>query len=163
MKNRNKEIILIGIGNELRKDDGVGIVIVRELKKRVPNGISFYEFHDDSMDIMEQWKGYHTAYIFDATSSGVKPGTIYRFLIPKDKLHKNIFGISTHTLNISDTIELARILNCLPKQIILYGIEGEIFEQGKGLSSTVNKAAQEVIQEVQKEITTPSIPISGLV
>ena len=146
--------LLEGIGNEYRKDDGVGIYIIRELKKNILDSVTFLEFQGNELDLLQCWQGYPKVYIFDALVSGSTAGTLYRFTIPGEVLPTHLFGRSTHRYNLAECVELARVLNMLPNELMVYGIEGLDFAQGQGLSAPVEKTAQQVIQELQHQLVS---------
>ncbi|MFQ5729165.1 MAG: hydrogenase maturation protease [Waddliaceae bacterium] len=139
---------LIGIGNEFRRDDGAGPFIIRELKKRSFSNAALFEHGGEGVDLLELWKGFDTVILFDAVSSGKKPGKIFRIEIPPQTIPKDLYCYSTHSFSVAEGIELAKTLNLLPKQVILYGIEGKTFEAGIGLSPEVQQSCQSIIEEI---------------
>lgn len=145
-----KDTILIGIGNDFRSDDGVGLHIARRLRESGISGITILENTRDAMDLLEQWKGYRTAVLFDAVSSGKDPGTVHRFEIPPQEVPRSTFLCSTHAWNLADTIELARSLQQVPEKIVIFGIEGKIFEMGRELSREVQSAAEKIVKRVKE-------------
>jgi len=149
-----KRILVVSVGNEFRRDDGAGSFILREIRKSASSDVCFVEHRGEGVGLIEQWKGFDTALLFDAVSSGAKPGTVYRFEIPKETLPKNVFHCSTHALSIVDVIALAKTLDRIPKRLIIYGIEGKSFEMGPGLSAEVRDAAQKVIKRAAGEIAS---------
>jgi len=148
------KVLVVSVGNEFRRDDGVGSFILREIKKESCPGVSFLEHRGEGVDLIEQWKSFDTTILFDAVSSGAQPGTVHRFEIPKDTLPKSVFCCSTHAFSIADVIALAKTLDQLPKHLIVYGVEGKSFETGPGLSAEIQDAAKKVIAQVLKEIIT---------
>ena len=148
----NPNILLIGVGNEYRRDDGVGRWIARALKaKQLPNAI-VTEASGEGTALMEAWKDGGTVFLFDAVSSGAPPGTIYRLDAHIQPIPQQFFHYSTHAFSVAEAIELARALNQLPPRLIVCGIEGKTFEAGVGLSSEVEQAAREVVERVVQEI-----------
>ena len=76
VKNNNK-VLIIGIGNEFRSDDGAGIVCARKLKEKVNSNITVIENDGDGAMLMELWKGFDEVILIDSVSVGSKPGTIH--------------------------------------------------------------------------------------
>jgi len=145
-------VLLIGIGNEYRSDDGVGLVATRKLRA-LPNA-KVIEESGEGMALMEVWKGADTVILLDAVSSSAAPGTIHRFEVHAEPIPTKVFNCSTHAFSIAEAIELARTLNQLPPRMIVYGIEGKNFAAGVGLSSEVEKAVQDVVERVLQDIHT---------
>lgn len=152
METSIQPVCVVGIGNEYRRDDGVGIFIARSLRKRQMPNAAIQEHQREATGLIEQWRDFKTVILVDAVSSGAAPGTIHRFVIPPDELPKSIFYASTHTFGIADCLELARTLNQLPSRVVVYGIEGRDFQMGVGISKEVLLSSQKVIDDIQEEI-----------
>lgn len=148
----NPKTLLIGIGNEFRRDDGAGVYIIREIRKRGYPGIEVVEHQGEGTDLIEHWAGFDRVIVFDAVTSGKVPGTVHHFNLPGDEIPKEMRCCSTHAVSLLGAIELAGALGRLPRQLIIYGIEGLSFEVGPDLSPPVRKAAQTVIQRVGEEL-----------
>ena len=147
-----RNILLIGIGNPFRRDDGVGCFIAREVKKRNFEDVSCREHRGEGIDLIEQWKDCSTVIAIDAILCEEKPGTIFRYELPPDELPKSVFACSTHALNIADVIHLAKTLDRCPPKIIVYGIAGKNFEMGQGFSDEVQEAASKVVNRIVFEL-----------
>ena len=149
------QILLIGIGNEYRSDDGAGLAAIRALKAKGLPGTHFKECAGDGADLIEIWKQAQMVILIDAVSSGAPPGTIYRF----DALTQPMLACysfhSTHAFGVVEAIELARALHVLPACLIIYAIEGKNFTTGMGLSPEVEKAVQQVVERISQYPSTP--------
>lgn len=150
--NKKKKVLIIGVGNRYRQDDGVGPYLIARLKTELADLADLVERSGEGAQLMETWKNYATVYLIDAVSSGQKPGTIHRFDATQEKLPQNFFHYSTHAFSVAEAVELARALNELPPRLIIYGIEGKTFTSGQGLSKEVEKAALLVEQSLLQEI-----------
>lgn len=147
-------VLIIGIGNMYRCDDGVGLYIAHCLKKKVLSCVNIIEQSGDGAVLMESWKDANTVILIDAVYSGGKPGTIYRFDAHKQLIPTEFFHYSTHTFGIAEAIELARALKQLPQNLIVYGIEGKCFEAGVRLSGEVENAVQDIVKRMHQDIIT---------
>jgi hydrogenase maturation protease len=145
-------VILIGVGNEFRCDDGVGILAARRIREKNFPGIVVVESDGDAAALLNAWAGMKTVVIIDAVSSGAPPGTIHRIDARRQSVSQELFPFSTHALGLAHAVELARSLGKLPINIIIYGIEGEQFTAGSSLSPKVQDALNEVLQLVTGEI-----------
>ena len=155
-------ILVIGIGNLHRGDDGAGPFVARKLKEFVTEYVNIIENCNDSLKLIDLWKDTDYVIIVDAACSGAKPGTIYRFDALKQTIPKNFFHFSTHSIGIAELIELSRTLNKLPKYLVVYGIEGKGFEAGNGLSLEVEKTVRQIIRFVKQDIETITTEIHGI-
>jgi hydrogenase maturation protease len=140
--------LIIGLGNEYRCDDAVGLVVARRLKEVAPEHVRVLEESRGGAALMESWKDADAVILIDAVHSGAKPGILHRLEAHRQPIPTGFFRCSTHAFSVAEAIELARALGQLPRCLIVYGIEAKTFEAGLGLSPEVEKAAQEVVERV---------------
>lgn len=132
---------VIGLGNDWRTDDGAGSEVARRLGGRVLSGepIGLVQAFEDEPDVT----------LVDAVSSGAPAGTVHRFDASAAQLPAELFGASsTHTLGVAEAVELARTLGKLPERVLVYGIEGQSFRFGKGLTPKVEAAVTAIVEEL---------------
>ena len=151
MQNKHS-ILIIGIGNPYRGDDAVGLRIAQDIKKKSPDHVNVIEQSGEGISLMDSWKDSDAVILIDAVHSGAQPGTIHRFDVHTQTIPTKFFHYSTHAFGVAEAIELARALKQLPKNLIVYGIEGKCFEAGIGLSLEVEKAVEKVMLRVKQEI-----------
>ena len=144
--------LLIGIGNEYRSDDAVGLVVIRVLRARGLPGTVCIESNGDGAALLETWATAEQVLLVDAVSSGAKPGTIHRLDGRAQPLPASLSFPSTHAFGVAEALQLARALDLLPASLTIYGIEGKQFSAGIGLSPEVEHAAQEVVEQMLKEV-----------
>jgi len=144
--------LIIGLGNEYRRDDAVGLVVARRLREAAPESVRVLEESGEGAALIESWQDADTVILIDAVHSGAKPGTIHRLDAREQPIAKRFFRFSTHAFGVADAVELARALGRLPPRLIVYGIEGKSFEAGVGLSPEAEAAAQAVVERVLGEI-----------
>jgi hydrogenase maturation protease len=145
-------ILLIGIGNEYRCDDSIGLHVIRALKERKLSETIIVESSGDGAELIEMFSSVRLAILIDAVFSGGKPGTIYQFDAHEQPIPARLSSQSTHAFGVSEAIELARVLEQLPPILIVYAIEGENFSTGIGVTSRVERAAREVVERVCDEV-----------
>lgn len=150
--NADSNTVVIGIGNEYRSDDGLGIIIADRLGKLNLKGTRILKQNGETNLLMDSWSGTYKTIVVDATSSGASPGTVTRFNATVKPLPSQLFHFSTHSFSLADVIELARELDKLPANLIVYGVEGENFKNGLGLSTEVEKAIEKAIDLIIEEI-----------
>lgn len=154
MSEENHHVLLVGIGNEFRKDDGAGCYVVGKIMSRGGGRLVTKILARGGTDLIECWRGYETVYVVDAASSGREPGTVHRFEVPAQSLPKGVFCTSTHALSLADVIHLAQTLDELPPKVIVYGIEAGSFEHGRGLTEKVKAGADKLAEELSGEINS---------
>jgi hydrogenase maturation protease len=97
---------------------------------------------------MDRWTGFDRVILIDATKSGAPPGTVHRLEASKEAIPTSFFNYSTHAFSVAEAVELARVLNRLPRQVLLFGIEGADFATGEVLSDAVNDSLDVVVDAV---------------
>lgn len=145
-------LAVIGIGNRFRRDDGAGLEVARRLREARPAGVEILEQEGEPAGLLEAWSHVHEALVIDGVSSGAPPGTLHRFEIGEQPLPVELFRPSTHALGVADAVELARELDRLPGRLAVYGIEGEDFAVGEGLTATVQTAVDQLVAELNAEL-----------
>jgi hydrogenase maturation protease len=148
-------LLIIGIGNEYRGDDAVGLIVARRLKERLADSAIVIEQGGDGAALMEAWHGAEVVIILDAMLSGAAPGTIRQFDASAQPIPKISFRCSTHSFGVAEAIELARALGNIPQRLMVYGIEGKNFAAGVGLSAEVERAADEAARQALTMIQLP--------
>ena len=149
---KGEQICVIGVGNAFRGDDGVGLLVARQVGELALPGVTVLEQSGEGAALMEAWGKAAQVIVVDAVSSGSEPGSIHRFEPAGQGLPDFFSGHSTHAFGLAEAIELARQLDRLPAQLVVYGIEGKSFELGRGLSPEVEVAAEIVIEQIIQEL-----------
>ena len=146
--------LIIGVGNEYCHDDGVGLVIAQALKRKSLNHVTIIESTGDGAELIDTWRHHEQVILIDAVASGAAPGTLHQINVGEHPLPTEFLSHSTHTFGVVEAIELARTLKCLPLYLLFFGIEGEDFTLGAGLSPSVEKAVPVVVNNVDKLIVS---------
>jgi hydrogenase maturation protease len=144
-------ISVVGIGSRERGDDAVGFAVVQALRGTVP-GMEILEHDGEGVDLIAGWKDRRTVFLVDAVVSGSAPGAIRRVDLIRERLAMSVRGLSSHRIGVVQVIELARTLGSLPSELVLYGVEGESFRPGDGLSPAVRAAVPRVVRAIQDDL-----------
>lgn len=142
---------IIGLGNGMRGDDAVGLLVARRLRQEVGDRVEVIEAEMVGVDLIELMRGAHSVILIDAAQSGQTPGTIHRFDASAGPIGSQIFPRSSHALGTVDALELARAMGVLPTTVIVYGIEAGNTEAGQPLSPAVTKALDKVVEQIVQE------------
>jgi hydrogenase maturation protease len=146
------QILVIGIGNGFRSDDGAGLVAARRLKEQSSSSFRVLEHNGEGADLMESWEGADAVFLLDAVRSGAPPGTVHRWDAGLRHLPAAAFHGSTHAFSLAEAIEMARVLGRLPQHVVVYGIEGRNFKAGTRLSSEVQGGVSRLVRRVLLEV-----------
>jgi hydrogenase maturation protease len=147
---RQGEFAVIGIGNEYRQDDGVGVLAARKLRELLPADVTVREQSGEGARLMDAWDGLSCVILIDAVNTGGQPGEICRLDASQKKIPSGHFQYSTHAFSLAEAVETARVLNRLPKQCLIFGIEGQFFGYGTEMSGPVQGALERVVEEVER-------------
>jgi hydrogenase maturation protease len=146
-------LLIVGIGNEFRGDDGVGIFVARKLRETGLPGAEIREESGEGTRLMEIWKDAHTVLLVDSVSSGAPSGTIHHIDARNERVPAGLVRCSTHAFGVAEAVELARALRELPPRLFIYGIDGQDFSMGTTLSPKVAKSALEVVRRIADEVS----------
>ncbi|WP_006242867.1 MULTISPECIES: hydrogenase maturation protease [Mycobacteriaceae] len=147
-------VLVVGCGNLLRGDDGVGPILVRHLWERgVPDGARLVDGGTAGMDVAFQMRGAQRVVIIDAAATGVRPGTVYR--VPGAELEElpPLQGLHTHSFRWDHAIAFARwaLGDACPTDITVFLIEASGVELGADLSEPVESAMEQVIDVIERD------------
>lgn len=147
------KIVIVGIGNEFRSDDGAGSAVAKHLAgMKLPN-VRVVDQVGDGTDLINAWRDTDAAFVIDCMRSGNRPGTIRRFDVRREKIPEEILpGLSTHAFNIGATVRLSQSIGQLPRQLIVYGIEGSEYSVNDRLTRPVQAAVADVAGRIIAEI-----------
>jgi len=147
-----RSVVVIGVGNELRGDDGAGLEVARRVGEAgLPASVTVHLHEGEAVGLLELWDGADAAVLVDTVRSGAPPGTIHRLDASHGPLPSRVRRSSSHTIGIAEAIELARALGTLPSGILVYGVEGQRFETGTELSQEVAQALDRLVRELRAE------------
>lgn len=147
-------VVVIGVGNEYRTDDGVGPAVVERLRGRVPPWVTLDVIDGEPTDLIDAWTGPDLAVVVDAVvCDPARPGRIHR----ADALPPGAAAASSHGLGIPEAVGLAQILGRLPRRLVVYAVE--IADSGYGcrLSPPVAASVVDVARAVLDEIAAAPI------
>ena len=143
--------VVIGIGNAYRRDDGVGLVVVESVRDRVDEGVEVLTYEQEPSRLIEAWEGAGAVIVVDA-ASGPEPGTVRRFDAVEQPIPAGVFRSSTHAFGVGDAIEISRTLGTLPARLVVYGVAGEDFAAGVGLTAPVQAAVGAVAEAILRDL-----------
>jgi len=146
-------LLVAGVGNPLRSDDGAGLLVARRVRGRMPGGgIEVAELGDPG-DLLDLWLGRDATVVVDTMRSGAYPGTILRLDASYQPLPARRWQApsSTHAGGLAETIELARALGRLPARVIVYAVEGRRFDAGAGLCDELKAIVPALVDRVFSE------------
>jgi len=158
---RGRRILILGLGNILLRDEGVGAHVAALLQKEpLPADVEVVDGGTAALDALLLAQRAEKLIVIDAVRAAGRPGTIYRAKFragEKDKLAELLAGqggskISLHQVGLIDALAVAERLNCLPEEIVIIGVEPSKVDWGLELTAQVGQKLPEIINMVLKEI-----------
>jgi hydrogenase maturation protease len=144
------DVVVVGIGNGQRRDDGVGPEVLRRLGPST--GARMLCLGSDSMPLLLTLQGVSSMIVVDAVATGSRPGTLHCWDAAEGLPPEGAFSLSTHTPNVVQILEMARALGRLPPSVRIYAIEVGDTGFGTGLSPPVEHAVAELAERLRQEL-----------
>ena len=146
------KIVILGVGNLLLSDEGVGVHVANELVKlELPPGVTVVEGGTDGFRLINVITEADRLIVVDAVKGGGAPGSIYRFDINEVQNCPSGFKTSVHQIGILEVINLSGLIGKTPQTTVI-GIEPESLEMGMELSPEIKSKIPRIIELVWDEL-----------
>ncbi len=141
-------VAIIGIGNPMMADDGIGPRLISELQGSVP-GVDLIDMGTGGMQLVHVLAGYDSVLIIDSADMGLAPGES-RVFSPDDVVSfKETRAYSLHDWDLMRSIEISRQLGEAPRDILILAIQPGCLEMREGLSPEVERGIARCVEEVR--------------
>jgi len=146
------KVLIVGVGNILLKDEGIGVHIVHELEKlRLPEGVKVRDGGTSGLGLIDLMKEAPKVIFLDAVEMGKKPGTVMRFTFQEVKVVTDKVNFSLHQVGLPQVLVLASLLGVSP-EVVIFGIQPKDIDWGIGFSSELKRMVPEIIKIVLREL-----------
>ena len=146
--------IVIGVGNPVIADDGLGLEVARTLQRQLSGrkGITVAEVYNGGLELMEAMAGFDRAFLVDAIFAGNPPGTISRLGIEAVATSRNTS--TTHNGSLYAAMELGRLAGLkIPGVVRIWAVEaGDVTSFREGLTPEVERAVPIVAAEIMSAL-----------
>lgn len=134
----NKKIVILGIGNLLLKDEGVGIQLIQLLEQEtLPPGVELVDGGTSTLDILPLLQEADKIIVIDAMKAGGEPGSIYRCR-PSDLIPSEDAPMSLHHIDFLQALKMNKMLgDDLEPRTVIFGVEPQEIEWEIGLTAPV--------------------------
>ena len=152
------QVLVLGIGNPLRGDDGIGPRVVEELTRRgLPERVAVVDGGTGGLDLLQVLEGWGQAVVVDAADVGKDPGQFARFTPGEARLVGAEDVSSLHNAGLAEVLALADAVGQPLPEMVIFGVQPASVGWGEGLSQAVEAAlpalVDAVIDEVNKFVT----------
>ena len=148
-------VLVVGIGNPMRRDDGVGQEAIDRLRARsdLPATVELLVLDGEPTRLIDAWDGRDRVVVIDATCTGATPGTVLRIDPEAVGMPQGRRDHSSHRAGLDVAIDLGSALDRLPRELVVFGVEPAELCLGPDLSEAVTRALPELIERVVNEVT----------
>lgn len=147
------KLAVLGLGNLMRTDDGVGIHAIRVLSadRRLPSRVEIIEGGTLGLDLLHIIRGVTHLLVLDAVDTGAAPGTLLRF--EGQQLINLPAGKSVHLVGFADLLSALKLLEDAPSEIALLGMQPESTGWGIRLSPVVDAVLNDLVEAAHAQIS----------
>lgn len=147
--------LVLGVGNILLQDEGIGVRVVEHLKERYlfPEEVQVLDGGTMGLDLLYYLEGVDRLLVIDAVDAARPPGAIIRLAgdeIPVFLGRK----LSPHQIGLADLLSVAELRDLSPRQAVLIGVQPASLETGLDLSPVVGAQVPAIVEAVLKEMAT---------
>jgi hydrogenase maturation protease len=153
--------VVVCLGNQYLRDDGLGIAVARELGRRaLSEGVLVRTHQTFDLWLLSQYSGASQLIIVDTVKSGSQPGTVTEHEVtPRPGSLSSIPGL--HSLEVHDLVDFASLTGLLRCPVTVIGVEPKDYDVGEGLSPDVEKSVPVVVSRVLGRISSGCGPQTG--
>jgi hydrogenase maturation protease len=147
-----QDVLILGIGNILLKDEGIGVHVVNRLKEMsLPEDVEVLDGGTAGLDLVDFIANRKKVIVIDAVKTGDKPGTIYR--LTEENLDVKPKAImSFHEIDFLDAIHMSDVMGNKPGEVIVIGMEPKDMSDGTELSPEIEERIPRIIEIVMTEL-----------
>ncbi len=148
-----KRVLILGLGNPLLGDEGIGVRVVEELKGlELPDGVTVVEGGTAGLGLIGLMEEFQRVIIVDAADMGHPPGRVVRFTPLEAQFKVTDAPLSLHQIGLGEVLALADALEVVPAELVIIGIQPSRVEGGAGLSPEVEGAIPQIIRLICDEL-----------
>ncbi|MDQ6810330.1 MAG: hydrogenase maturation protease [Actinomycetota bacterium] len=155
---RERRILVAGVGNAWLRDDGFGGAVARRLQEReMPSGVAVMDAGTGGLDLAyEVMRGYDALVILDVSRQGGEPGTLYVMEPEEESVRGGIEdgeAINPHSMDPQTVLRFVKSIGAWPGRVIVIACEpGDVEQMGWGLTDNVQKAVEEAVALVAQTV-----------
>lgn len=153
-------IVVLGVGNILLKDEGVGVRVIEKLQRQytLPENVRVVDGGTQGLWLLSTIQEADHLIVVDAVLGGDEPGTIYR--LTKNDLPKGLrVKQSAHDSDLVEALNLCALLEAEPKSVVVVGIEpADIQPFGVDLTEKIAAKVDELVLRVLDELQALGVP-----
>jgi len=151
-----ERIAVVGLGNILMGDDGVGVLATEALQREaLPDNVEVFDAGTALQDLMQELAGFARVIFVDSCKAGGEPGAVYRNVHQPDAWDADAMGDSLHDMNVAQVLRLHRVAGGELGEVVLIGIEPADIALREGLSPELERRLPAILQSIHNELVIP--------
>lgn len=144
--------LVLGVGNLLRRDEGVGVHAARQLAAgEVPRGVEVLDGGTLGLELLAYLEGVERLLVIDCVETGAEPGAIFRFNPRSLPDWERQCRLSFHQVGILEALEAARLLGYTP-EVTVFGVQPASLDWGMEPSPEVAAAIPRLLELIRQEL-----------
>jgi len=145
-------ILVLGVGNMVLKDEGVGVHVVKAMAGlELPGNVDLHEGYVAGIDLLEIIQQADRLIIVDSVDAGAEAGAVFRFQPHEVENMLREYKTSLHQVDLMETLKIARFFGQCPQTVII-GVQPKAVEWGLELTPELEAKIPLVIDLVQQEL-----------
>lgn len=149
----SQDLLVLGIGNPLMGDDGVGNRVIELLAERdLPPNVKIEDAGLPGWGLPAWFEGWSNVILVDAVQMGRSPGSWRRFQTEEVQFVVENDALSLHQPDLACGLALAQALELLPDNLVLYGVEPAVVNPGEALSPAVRHSLPDVVASILNDL-----------
>ncbi len=153
-------VLVLGIGNLVMSDDGVGVVVAQQLQQRYrfPGTVEVIDGGTLGLDLLPKLENITYLIMIDAVETGEKPGTCVRLRGQELPIALQT-KVSPHQMGLKDLLAVSELMGHSPKEMVLIGVQPGSIEMNVGLTAEVEAQLETLISNVLTELAIFGIEV----
>lgn len=153
-------VLVLGAGNILLSDEGIGVRVVEALQDRyrLAQDVEVLDGGTCGMDLLDVIAGRDHLIIVDAVNTGSPPGTLVRLA---DKDIPAVFRTksSPHQLGLAEVLALLNLLETAPRHVTVIGVQPQSLDIGLALSPLIESRLEDMLKMLTAELAAIGAPV----
>ncbi|HHL39487.1 MAG TPA: hydrogenase maturation protease [Deltaproteobacteria bacterium] len=153
MRDEGRAVLVLGVGNILLRDEGLGVRAVEHLRERYvpPEGVELVDGGCGGLRLLSLLASHSRVIVIDAARAGGEPGSVYR--IPGERLHRSLpLMTACHDVGLKELLAMAQLEGANPEELVVIAVEPADISPGLELSETVRERLDDVASLVKDEL-----------
>ena len=152
-------VLVLGAGNILLSDEGIGVRVVEALQDRyqLAQGVEVLDGGTCGMDLLDVIAGRDHLILVDAVNTGSPPGTLVR-LADRDVPAVFRTNSSPHQLGLAEVLALLTLLETAPRHVTVIGVQPQSLELGLALTPLIGERLENLLEMLTAELAAIGVP-----